>query len=243
MPTIAFDDLDRPAIEAAHGPASAFLIRLGADRLVFYTEDHIEPLASSQQRPARGWFRRNARVLAAGFWRLGRTIGLPIMKLRALLRWGPDPEESLLRRLRHADAIRVHHPASISDGSAREAWLAFLAKRRTRHLIGLLVNAMIAPFTLLLIPLPGPNIIGFWFVYRVLAHFWALLGLRRARALHATIEFLPTAVLDTPITSVEDQHIPEIEQQCGLRHLRAYLKRRGTLRGIHSTGMNRPCGS
>lgn len=159
-----------------------------------------------------------------------------------MLRWGPDPEESLLRRLRHADALQIHYPASSSDESARETWLAFVAKRRSRHLVGLLTNLIIVPFTLLLVPLPGPNVVGYWFAYRVLAHFWALLGLRRAHALHATIEFIPIAVLDLPITSAEDQHVPEIEHQCGLRHLRAYLKRRGTLRGI-SEGMNRPCGS
>lgn len=242
MPTIAFDDLDRPTTKAALGPASAFLIRLGADRLVFYTEDHIEPLASVQGRPARGWFRRTARRLAACCWRLGRTVGLPTLKLRAWLRGGPDPEESLLRGLRHAHALQIHYPGSISEESARETWLAFLAKRRSRHLIGLLANLMIAPFTLLLIPLPGPNVVGFWFVYRVLAHFWALLGLRKARILHASIEFLPADVLDAPITRMDDPHIRDIENRCGLRRLREYLKRRGALRG-NPKGMNRPCGS
>ncbi|MEJ7711591.1 MAG: hypothetical protein WKF84_17425 [Pyrinomonadaceae bacterium] len=37
-----------------------------------------------------------------------------------------------------------------------------------------------APIPLVLAPVPGPNVIGYWFWYRAICHALALMGIRRA---------------------------------------------------------------
>ena len=58
------------------------------------------------------------------------------------------------------------------------------------------MNLAISPFTVLLVPVPGPNVVGFWFVYRIVCHALALLGIRRASGPRVTTDFRPSADLD-----------------------------------------------
>jgi hypothetical protein len=58
------------------------------------------------------------------------------------------------------------------------------------------LNLAISPLTLLLVPVPGPNVVGFWFVYRIVCHTLALLGIHRASSTRVTTAFRPSADLD-----------------------------------------------
>src|SRR5262249_40718301 len=92
------------------------------------------------------------------------------------------PDESMLVRLRSARRIELHHPASRTDAEVRALWRDYLNHRWWRHLLWLSLNSIIAPFTLLLVPLPGPNVIGYWFAYRAIHHaliVWGIRGVRR----------------------------------------------------------------
>jgi hypothetical protein len=102
-------------------------------------------------------------------------------------------DEPLLMRLRKADRVEVYHPESLSPEEARSLWNLYLDHRRRRHLPRLAINLVITPFTVLLIPLPGPNLVGFWFAYRSIHHLLILYGLVKARKQKLEVSFHPTS--------------------------------------------------
>lgn len=108
------------------------------------------------------------------------------------------PDEALLARLRRARSIELHHPESMAEGDAVAAWSRFLAVGRRRHWPWLVANTLVAPLTILLAPLPGPNVIGYWFVYRAVHHGLILIGLGRVRRGLIPTTFRPDDSLDQP---------------------------------------------
>src|SRR5262245_15746283 len=91
------------------------------------------------------------------------------------------PDESMLVRLRTARRIDLHHPAARSADDVAAIWRDYLGRRLRRHVAWLILNAIIAPLTALLTPLPGPNVIGFWFAYRTIHHWLVVMGIRKTR--------------------------------------------------------------
>ncbi len=91
------------------------------------------------------------------------------------------PDEPLLARLRSAGAVEVVYPSAETREEAADAWSGFLAAARRRHRRGLLGHAVVAPLSVVLAPLPGPNLLGYWFAYRAVHHWLILVGLGRMR--------------------------------------------------------------
>jgi hypothetical protein len=143
------------------------------------------------------------------------------------------PDEVLLARLRKAHAIEVYHPASMSAEEAASEWSAFLAASRRRHWPWFIVNALIAPLTVALAPLPGPNLIGYWFAYRAVHHWLILIGLGKVRKGRVETNFLPTETLDLPVEPREPGsdlgHVtaPLDKLGCDSRSVEDFLDRHG----------------
>ena len=97
--------------------------------------------------------------------------------LHTLLR----PDEPMLARLRSARRIKLHHPATRSEGEVLSNWRNYLTRQRRRHFFWLGFNAVIAPISVILGPLPGPNLIGYWFAYRAVHHTIVVLGINRVQ--------------------------------------------------------------
>src|SRR5262249_10309928 len=108
-------------------------------------------------------------------------------------------DEGLLRALRSAALVEVFHPSDMPPEAARAAWNEYLAGVKGRHVVGLAANAAVSPVSVVLAPLPGPNILGYWFVYRAACHALALLGLRRASGDRVPTVFEAQPALDPPI--------------------------------------------
>jgi hypothetical protein len=109
------------------------------------------------------------------------------------------PDESMLVRLRSAHRVDLHHPASRTGAEVCALWRDYLNHRWWRHLLWLSLNAIIAPFTVVLAPLPGPNVIGYWFAYRAVHHALIVWGIRRVRRGQLPLELYPVSSLDRPI--------------------------------------------
>ena len=97
--------------------------------------------------------------------------------------------------------------------------------RRVRHLLGLALNLAISPLTVLLVPVPGPNVVGFWFVYRIVCHALALLGIRRASGPRVTTDFRPSEDLDVVPGETLRSRAARIAAGHRLAGLGAFLKR------------------
>ncbi|HMB08885.1 MAG TPA: hypothetical protein VKP69_34800 [Isosphaeraceae bacterium] len=128
----------------------------------------------------RGWLVRRLHALKHSFHHPKSGLAQRMRRVWDWLRRRMHPDEPLLIRLRTAHAIEVHHPASLSTQEARSAWSDYLARRLRRYLPWLILNALLAPLTVLLVPLPGPNLIGYWIAYRAVRDLLAILGVRRA---------------------------------------------------------------
>jgi hypothetical protein len=109
------------------------------------------------------------------------------------------PDETLYARLRSAGSIEVAYPAAMDGTAAEAAWRAFVARGRRRHWPWFVVDALVSPLTVLLAPLPGPNLIGYWFVYRAIHHMFILNGLRRVRGGQVEVWYRPESVLDAAV--------------------------------------------
>ncbi len=121
------------------------------------------------------------------------------------------PDEAMLARLRWTRRIDLHHPASRDAGAVETVWRTYLAQRYWRHLAYALLNAAIAvPTILLLWPLPGPNIIGYWFVYRMIHHLMIVQGISRAQRGSTPTMFHAMMSLNLPVVAGEGGAVKHI---------------------------------
>lgn len=175
-----------------------YLIDLGNGSHHFCPEGAASPAEGDavQSKKLVRWFARKLENLEEVLRTSERGVGPHVHRLWEWLKRRAHADESFLRRLRLAASLEVYHPASVSESDARLRWASYLGRNRARHMFWLVVNVLICPFTLLLIPLPGPNVIGFWFVYRAIAHLLALLGVLRARRRKTETSFYVLVELD-----------------------------------------------
>jgi len=201
-----------------------YLVELNDSRRIFYSE----PEAVVGETPARGlraWFQRSYLRLQEKIHTSESVIGPHVRQVWNWLHRRTFPDEASLIRLRSAIAIEVHHPASIGRDEALRLWSRYLASRRRRHLFWLVLNVLVSPVTMLLtIPLPGPNIIGYWFGFRCVCHLLSLLGISRARKTHMPTSFHPSELLDAPSGESDGEHMARVAERCGLRGLTAFFE-------------------
>ena len=110
------------------------------------------------------------------------------------------PDESMLVRLRTTRRIYLDHPASHSEADVAVIWHDYLARRWRSHAFCLSYNALIAPAALALLwPLPGPNLIGYWFAYRAVHHWLILRGIRSVMKGRIVTDYHADTTLDQPV--------------------------------------------
>ena len=144
-----------------------YLLLVNDEQFFFYS-DESEADQSRVEAPARagwrGWlegrwhrFQRAWHESDAGVARWARRSWDWLHSMT-------HPDETMLVRLRSTRRIDLHHPASRSHDAVAEVWRDYLARKWRRHVLHLCGNALVAPLALALLwPLPGPNLIGYWF--------------------------------------------------------------------------------
>jgi hypothetical protein len=166
-----------------------FLVPIGRGRHALYCEPGDDP---SPAVPAGGrgfWHRltdRFSEVLAAverehdaptdpdaekpaGFW--------PRAKRRAMA-WVAEKiaEQRLLWRLRGRSQVCTHVPTGLDGGRALAIVRGSLVRDFDRHRWWLVVDLLGGAVGLALTPIPGPNLLGYYFAF--VGHFLALRGAR-----------------------------------------------------------------
>jgi hypothetical protein len=229
-----------------------FLLRLGSERSVFYHEDDADqggPSDRADQRGLRGLLERAYQRVR---WSLRHPSGSLTKRLKRAWDWlqrRVHPDEPLLAALRSAPAIHIYHGSSFSSNEARALWCRYLRSRMRRHLLWLVFDGILAPLTVLLAPLPGPNLIGYWFAYRAVHQFLILIGIRRATSGRVETMFCPVEHLDRFGGPGDEEWLARAATQYGLKGLHAFVARisppaaTAARIGGESGGAEKPCDS
>jgi hypothetical protein len=164
-----------------------FLVPVGVDRHDLY----CEPPSALPGEPAAGrptlWTRAVdvfRRVLAEGEeeqrrnttssgparGRLRRAITTRLAEAVA--------EQRLLWHLRHETGAGLVHPDDLSESRAIELARGRLAADFARHRLWCGIDTLLAVASIPVALLPGPNVIGYYFVFRAVGHLFSMRGAR-----------------------------------------------------------------
>jgi len=151
---------DDDATADAGAPAPGFLSRM---RRRF--SEMLHAAEAARARRARGeydpidtwWERTRARVLA----KVADAVA----------------EQRLLWHLRHHTAACLHHPTDMPADRALAIMRASMVRDRDRHLRWLVIDSLLmVVLGVGLFFVPGPNVIGYYFAFRVVGHYLSRKG-------------------------------------------------------------------
>lgn len=139
-------------------------------------------------------------------------------------------EHRLLWALRNQTSARLLHPDVVPADRALAWTRAEIRKDFNKHLFWCVVDGALVLASGLLAPIPGPNLIAYYLIFRFGSHYLSVIGARRglradfwttesSRALTAVGAALTLAPVD------RDRQIDEIARTLGLERLTAFIRR------------------
>jgi hypothetical protein len=139
-------------------------------------------------------------------------------------------EQRLLWHLRGQEQVTAWFPDDMDERQAADLVRQMLQADAERHLRWLVVNSLGLAGSLILIPVPGPNILLYYFIFRVVGHYLSRLGARhgldrvdwQVRPSGALTD-LRQAIALAP--DVRRRRVTEIASRLRLQHLAAFLER------------------
>jgi len=224
-----------------------FLVPVAPDRYELYCEEPDEPVPPAEEgTPAPGLFRRTAlwfREQLAEAERARRHGPQPGEARRSLIgrakartmRWMAESiaEQRLLWQLRGKDEVLLVYPDDVTEEEARQLLKRSLQRDWERHRFWLAVDSIGAVGSALLILVPGPNFIGYYFMFRIVGHYFSLRGARRALSVvtWTAVPSVPLAQLRTLLEQEPDtraERVHEIAAALDLEHLASFFQRSAT---------------
>jgi hypothetical protein len=222
-----------------------FLVPLGAERHELYCEPSDDDETAAQSAATPGFFTRMRRrftemLHAAEAARARRARGEydPIdtwwerTRARVLAKVADAvAEQRLLWHLRHLSEARLHHPSDMSAEQALAIMRASMIRDRDRHLRWLLIDAVLMLVTgVVLFLVPGPNLIGYYFAFRVVGHYLSWKGAKQglegvtwtASPCDPLIELRVALRLQPP---QRDAHIDAVAERLRLPRLSLFVNR------------------
>ncbi len=85
-------------------------------------------------------------------------------------------EQRLLWNLRHEEAVRLAHPADMTFDQALTLVRRMLRRDHDRHRLWLVVNGVLLVLSAVLAIVPGPNLVAYYFAFRVVGHWFSMRG-------------------------------------------------------------------
>jgi len=171
-----------------------FLVPLGPERHELYCEpSDDDDAAADPEAPAPGFFSRLRRrftemLRAAEAARARRARGEydPIdtwwerTRARVLAKVADAvAEQRLLWHLRRLTAANLYHPSDMPSEQALTIMRASMIRDRDRHFRWLMIDAFLLLLSGALVVVPGPNVLGYYFAFRVVGHYLSWRGARQ----------------------------------------------------------------
>ena len=218
-----------------------FLIPVGPDRYELYCETTDEdPSAASDHD--RGFFRglmRRFREMLASAERERQSESAPEAASGLLARLKSRAkrmiaetiaEQRLLWHMRRQSAARLTYPSDLDESRAMPIVRKALQSDFEKHRWWFVINCVLFAFGALLTLLPGPNLVAYYFAFRLVGHFLSLRGARQGlRGVAWTTESsAPLAELRTLATADRVQRRPRVDEVAAslqLEHLAHFFDR------------------
>ena len=152
-----------------------------------------------------------------------------------LLRWVAESiaEQRLLWQLRGKDAALLVYPDDVSEAHARQLLTRSLQRDWERHRFWLVIDSIGGLGSALLILLPGPNFIGYYFVFRIVGHYLSVRGARQGLSVvtwtvqaSGPLSSLRTVVNDPP--DAREEHVQGVAAILRLEHFASFFQRTAT---------------
>lgn len=171
---------------------AVYLVPIGLQRFDLYTEPADEADSGRAAREHAGFWRRRVHRLhehwrhAAHTAHAPRGSGASAGRLARARHWlvrriaESIAEQRTLWSLRGVTSAAFVYPSDLSDASAAAIREGLLAHARRHHGRWLLLNLAGVAVTAILVLLPGPNLIGYYFAFRVIGHYLSWRGAGQA---------------------------------------------------------------
>lgn len=201
-----------PAEHVTSSPATGFSGQLRQKFATVLREvEEQRQRGSVDAPPGAGWFGRL------------RHRGLAWMAERIA-------EQRLLWNLRHTDAAIAAYPDDMSFDDAHRRIVAMLQRDHDRHRLWLVVDTLLLLASAVLAIVPGPNVVAYYFAFRVVGHWLSMRGAR-----HGLDETRWSGELCPPLTRLRAlsgldaesrrQCLDVVAAELSLPHLPAFFER------------------
>src|SRR6476620_9013506 len=217
-----------------------FVIPIGADRYELYCEAPVDaPPPDAGASGIIGRIRYRFAVMlhqAEERRRAGQSYPRAVTRLGRLQEWimawvaERIAEQRLLWNLRRERTVAVFHPQDLTYDQTLTLIHRMLQRDYERHRVWLVVDSLLLIGSIALILLPGPNIIGYYFAFRVVGHWLSIRGASQGlRAVTWTGQPCePLTKLREAATlkgEARDRHVHAIAEQLRLQHLSTFFER------------------
>jgi hypothetical protein len=218
-----------------------FVIPVGPDRYELYCEAAVEapPQPVEGSKGILGRIRYQFAVMlhqAEERRRSGSQPSRQTTRLGRLQEWimawvaERIAEQRLLWNLRRETTVVAFHPQDLTFEQTQTLIRRTLQRDWERHRLWLAVDTLLLLGSVALILLPGPNIIGYYFAFRVVGHWLSIRGASQGlRAVTWTGQPCePLTKLREAATlkgEARDRHVHAIAEQLRLQHLSTFFER------------------
>ena len=233
-------------IVAALKPVDVYLVPIGpAGYELFCESAESEDVDPVEDAPRGGRFYARFRRMMAEVQeqrRARRLAEVPadpdklqpwLIRLRnTVVGWVAEAiaERRLLWHLRKQTALDLVHPADLDGARALEATRRRLGRDAEHHLRRLFTSSLLAVFLGLLFFVPGPNVLGYYFVFLAVGHLLAWRGARHglANVRWRTRASEPLGELRGILDLNPDEragHVRDVAARLGLDYLAPFVER------------------
>lgn len=203
---------------------NVYLVPLGPRRYELYCEvgEHDGPVAVSEHS---GWVARLEDKFRTVMQAIERHSREPSHSLWSRVRnrvlgWLAErvAEQRLLWHIRLHRDVTLHFPRDMGADEAQNVMRQSFRADVRRHWVWLAVNVVLLALAGLLTVIPGPNVVAFYFAFRVVGHYMSVRGAKHGLA-------------DVAWTMTESDDLMELRQAIGrppaerVRHVSAIAER------------------
>lgn len=219
---------------------TVYLVPIGSGAFDLYNEVVEDADRELPYDGPEGFWRRRARRLHEGWQEISRaasaTRGVEAGRFARLRNWlvrriaESIAEQRTLWSLRSLTSASLVYPSDLSATSAAATRDRLLAHARSHHGLWLAMNVVGVAVTAILVLLPGPNLIGYYFAFRVVGHYLCWRGARQAleRVSWQPIAEPALAELGALVRLPREERaerVSAIASRLGLRRLEAFFDR------------------